>query len=338
MPSLPINGRVSYADLLPAENIRVKIKDLDLGPGGSNDQIFNKLTITGGKFAGASTEWQDREGVLNTLLGPVNIPDVLNLQFEVIDGAQNHQGAFVRVGNNSLPIILPPNYSKPIEKAARDIIQVVHLVQNDYTPAEKLLYGFIEAGSAAAVSSCLGNDYRQLHLLDGADATLAKLKDKLMEIGNRAGTKAIDLVFCTHGHTSKVVFADGKKRMEDVLDALDDIPQSTRNKFRMVFSTACFGDTHADMWQDAGFACVSGSEGIYADSEASLLPFLQSWESGKSFREAIRIANAADIGNVADNAAKLYYITQGRTADANDINSNRIMSGNGNLRIYSKPR
>ncbi len=338
MASLSINGRVSYADLLPAENIRVKIKDLDLGPGGSSDQIFSKLTSADGKFSGTSTEWQDREGVLNTLLGPVNIPDVLNLQFEVVDGTQNHQGAFVRVGNNSLPIVLPPNYSKPVEKAARDIIQVVHLVQTDYNPAERLLYGFIEAGSAGAVSNVLLNDYRALHLLAGADATLAKFKAKLIEVGSRAATKAIDLVFCTHGHSSKVVFADGKKTMEDVLKAFHDIPQSTRNKFRMVFSTACFGNTHADMWLDAGFACVSGSEGIYADSEVSLIPFLQSWENNKSFNEAVRNANAADIGDAADTAAKLFYIAKGSAADANDINSNRIVSGNGSLRIYSKPR
>ena len=106
---------------------------------------------------------------------------------------------------------------------------------------------------------------------------------------------------------------------------------------RTVFSTACFGKTHLDSWPNIGFSCASGSEGIYADSEVSGAPFLSAWEGTKTFIDAVALANSADIGNAADGLAIAYYNSIGKTDNAGKINSNRILRGNVNLRIYSSP-
>ena len=336
MTTIYLRGCVKYADLTPAANVQIKINELDSAPGGSNDLIFNKQTNADGSFSGTSRNWQDREGVLRTLFGAVNIPDVLNLQFEVVDGNRSHNGPFIMMGNNSAPIILPFGPLKPVAKANRELVQIVYLMSDGYTDGQKALYSFIETGSAGLVDSFLGNDYKAIHRVTGTQATLANLKQKLIDAGSSNTTTAVDLVFCTHGQTGRVVFYEGAKAVNVVKTALLDIPANIRNKFRMLFSTACYGNTHAQMWLDSGFTCVSGSTAVYADSEASLAPFLHSWETERTFSECIAMANAADIGNAADNIAKAYYRSIGLNPD--DIDSNRVVSGNGNLKIYSRPR
>ncbi len=336
MAQININGKVQYADLSPAQEVRVKIWELDLLPGGVNDLIFNKVVNQDGTFSGRSTNWNDAEGEANVpFVGRVVAPDVFaNLQFEVTFEGVIHKGPFI---NNALPIILPASFPKPVQKVERDLVQVVFLMKADYNLQEQLLYGFIEAGSGGAVDATLTDDYRRIHRIQGNNATLANLVEKLTSVGSRICTEAIDLVFCTHGHTNSVVFADGVKSMDDVLAALILIPAATRNKFRMVFSTACFGSLHNQMWLNAGFKCASGSEKVYADSEFSLLPFLETWASRLTFNQAVANANTGIIINRGDDIAKEYYRSIGRADEVDDINSHRIVVGNGNMRIYSKP-
>ena len=61
----------------------------------------------------------------------------------------------------------------------------------------------------------------------------------------------------------------------------------------MVFSTACFGESHRTAWREAGFKTVSGSKKIYADSAASYVPFLSAWAVGGTFGASVLAANVA---------------------------------------------
>lgn len=335
MPTIYLNGTVKYADLSPAANVQIKIIEKDSGPGGVDDCIYTQQTNSLGRFTGTSSNWQDKEGRMRTLFGFVDIPDILNLQFKVTVGARIHTGPFIMLGSEAAPIILPFGPEKPIKKENRELVQIVYLMDEEYDSVQRQLYSFIETGSSGLVDTFLGNDYKQVHRITGSDATLVNLKQKLMDAGSGNTTKAVDLIFCTHGYERGVVFYGGNNKISTVERILREIPDQIRNKFRMVFSTACFGDTHSPMWLNVGFKCASGSEGIYADSEASLAPFLHAWETEKTFNESISIANAADIGNAADNIAIQYYKATGK--NATEINSNRLVRGNSNLRIYSSP-
>lgn len=335
MSILNLKGQVKYADLTPAANISIKISDLDLGPAGKNDLIFDKVTKADGTFSGLSSEWVDKEGVLKIGFFEQNIPDILNLQFDV----EGHKGPFVQIGNNSLPIILPIGHPKPVEKQNRELVQIIVLADAVMPLAEEALYSVIETGSAGFVDVSLGNDYKTIHRITGADATMANFKAKLILAGTSATTKAVDVAFCTHGLTNAVVFADQQATNTAVLAMLNSIPASIRNKFRMLFSTACFGDSHADMWIAGGFASVSGSLEMYADAQVSFPAFLLSWENNNTFSECINNSNNADVGGLMDNFARAYYrATPAKASNADVINSHKIVTGNGNLRIYSKPR
>jgi hypothetical protein len=343
MPGIPVSGRVQYLDGTPAGEVVLKLYDLDLGPDGLNDLIFTKTTRPDGTFSGITKEWNDREGKIKVFFKDVDIPDILNLQFEVITPNGNHKGPFISLNSTSAPIILPIGPPKHVQRNNRELVQIIYL-SGSYNGAEKLLYDFIEIGSGELVRTKLENDYKMYHRIHGNDATLQKLKDTLIAAGSSSTTTAVDLVVCLHGNSDKLGFYvndPSKKNTEKVTNdaiktALLQIPANIRKKFRMLFSTACFGQTHLRMWNEVGFDCASGSLGVYADSEVSLLPFLNNWEREKTFAESIKASNDADVNNVADEIAKAYYRSVGK--DASEIDSTRVTRGDGSVRIYTTPR
>ncbi len=338
MPRINVSGSVLYNDMTPAGNVVVKLIEIDL-LGGSNDLILTKSTDGYGKFSGRTTEWNDREGT-----GPfgVAIPDVFLLHFEVNTPAGTHKGPFVMTSNGSVPIILPFGPFKPVASANRELVQITYLSDGITDPAERFLYQFIESGSNGLVDLHLANSYRRIHRITGNQATLANLVSKLDLAASRSSTLAVDLIVCTHGGSrNRIFFKDSGERGTTgtaVKDAIvNGLSDSRRAKLRMLFSTACFGNSHTRSWIQAGFKVASGSEGIYADSQASMSPFMNAWSQEKTFEECIKKANDGDIGNVADNLAKEFYRVKNMPDAANEVNSNRLIRGNQLIRIYSSP-
>ena len=91
--------------------------------------------------------------------------------------------------------------------------------------------------------------------------------------------------------------------------------------------------THRGEWRDAGFEAASGSTGIYADSATSYPAFLAAWAIGAKFSDAVAAANNADPLRASDNAARVWFNSQGKPEKANQVNSHRVISGNGDLKI-----
>jgi hypothetical protein len=91
------------------------------------------------------------------------------------------------------------------------------------------------------------------------------------------------------------------------------------------------------MWTQVGFTAAMGAEGIYADSAVSFSPMLTKWKNEGTFAEAVKAANDADIGNVADNLAKAYYNSTGKPENAAEVDSTRKTAGTTTIRIYSMP-
>ena len=332
MARLQISGQVFYNDMTPAHGAEVQIWELDLGPGGSNDKILTRTTNDQGRFSGLSDEWKDREGVV---FG-VNLLDILTLEFRVRVDGNTHKGPFVLAYGTSVPIVLPFGPPKPISKSKRDLVQVIYLSAG-YTGGERTLYDFIEASSEGLVATALNQKYRKIHVLKGDNATLAKFTTTLQTAANSAGVAAVDVVFNTHGNSNKVYFKDGEKTTNTVKNALNALPADVRAKFRAVFSSACFGKTHLSMWTNVGFSVASGSEGIYADSAVSFVPFLTTWGAEATFAASVQVANAADVGNIADNLAIAYYNSTNQSARAGQVDSTRSIAGNGQIRLYSIP-
>jgi len=197
--------------------------------------------------------------------------------------------------------------------------------------------GFFNTVQFAAVTiaqGSLGPLYNHVTTVQGSNATLPHLRAALKAEADRSGVKAVDLIFVTHGLDKGVLFSDGKTPMSDVsADIISHLNATERGKLRIVFSTACFGATHRSEWLNAGFKAASGSTGIYADSATSYPAFLASWIIEAKFSDAVAAANNVDPLRLSDNAARLWFNSQGKPEKANLVNSTRVTSGNGALKI-----
>jgi hypothetical protein len=329
MARLTIGGQVLYANATPAAGARVTIDDLD-SPG-EHDRILDAVADADGRFSGRSLEWKDREG---RVLG-IDIPDILRLEFTARADGRTHRGPFLRNGSSSAPIILPFGPPRPVTKAERELVQII-LVSDGYTGAERAMYEFIEVATEGLTTAILGPHYQRMTFVKGAAATLDGVTSALNAAAGRSGVEAVDLLFTTHGSGSKMTLADGEVKDTTLGSAITARLSPARlAKLRIVFSTACFGETHLDMWTDVGFTEASGAEGIYADSAVSYAPFLTAWAAERTFAEAVAAANAADVGNAADQAARAFYLARNLPVPAAQVDSDRVRAGTGTTRVYS---
>lgn len=333
MPQLRIKGSICYNDGTPASNVKIQIIEKDTLPGGTDDLIFNSTSNAQGNYEGTTSEWKDFEGK-----GPFNvlIPDVFVPTFKVISPMGTHTGPLILVGEQCAPIILPFNPYKPVGNSNRELVQITYIPASYDNPGERELYKFIEDMSNSLVSNNLDSKYKTVHRISGNNATLSGFIQKLNLATNDNSTLAVDVIFCTHGNTNTMQFFDDTYSSDTVKQRiLDTIASNKRAKLRMIFSTACYGSTHNANWLGAGFKVASGSKKIYADSQFSLTPFLRSWKDEKTFKECIDAANNADPLLAGDNLAKAFYHAKNKPNLAADVNSNRVINGNADLRIYS---
>jgi len=331
MSKLQIAGSVVFSDLTPAAAASVEIWELDLGPGGQNDKILARTTDQFGRFSGLSSEWNDADG---RVFG-VPIPDILNLEFRVQVDGQNHKGPLILVNGQAAPIVLPFGPRKSVGKAARELVQVICL-SDGWSGQERAMYEFIELSSRGIAATLLGPVYNRIQVLQGNDATLAQFQAALSRAAASAGTAAVDVLLNLHGSDQQTIpFKEAEYSVAAMQTALSGIPAPLRRKFRTVFSTACFGETHLGMWTGVGFDVASGSRGIYADSALSFGPMLGRWASEGTFGEAIQLANT--VGLPADAAARAFYQAHGPAGNASCVNSRRAIVGHETTRIYSTP-
>jgi hypothetical protein len=324
---LKISGKVVYIDGKEAAGAKVRIIEHDLA-GGTNDRSPVVTADLDGSYE-VSIDWKDSEGL--------GFPDVELFTFEVKIDGKSHKGPLFHNRGRATTIIVPWPPPKPIGKTGRELVQIIY-VSNGYVGAERRLYEFIELSSEALTRTVLGGLYSRLTFVKGTDATLPGLVAALEAATARSRTKAVDLLFTTHGNANEMVFADGEIPDMAVAGAIQDIiPAARLKKLRIVFSTACIGHSHLDAWMKAGFTAASGSKGIYADSAVSYVPFLSAWASEQRFAQAIDAANDADPLDAADNLAKAYYRSKGEVDRVDRIDSERVYSGNGRTRIYSNP-
>jgi hypothetical protein len=231
----------------------------------------------------------------------------------------------------------PADAATPVTKAQREVVVFSPgLAQG--TALEAAFYDFVEFNAIALATATLGTRYNALHIVRGAAATRAGLANTLNEITSRATIRAVDLVFITHGATDEVLLADDRWTIGEVRDRIRaGLTLADRAKLRVVFSTACFGESHRTAWREAGFKTVSGSREIYADSASSYLPFLSSWAVGSPFGIAVTAANVAGLQSGWDLAASAWYLGRGKPVEASQIDSFRLMTGSTGLTIATMP-
>jgi hypothetical protein len=231
----------------------------------------------------------------------------------------------------------PAGAATPVSKAQRELV-ILSTDLSQGGPLERALYDVVEMGGTGLGVTSLGTRYNAVHLLQGAGATQSNFVARLDQITARAGVRAVDVSFMTHGLTDNVVFATGGlvtvATVRNMITA--NLTTAQRAKLRMLFSTACFGASHRSAWREAGFKMVSGSREVYADSAASYPAFLGTWTVGGNFATAILAANVAGGASGWDTAASL-WLSINRPSLASQVDSFRLTTGSTGLTINTMP-
>jgi len=247
-------------------------------------------------------------------------------------------------------ILAVPNAEAAVKKSERDLILITHLDPSEDGEFWNAVYTFIENNGVSSAKRHLSDQYREIHVIQTKrsdtkkKATMAKVVTLLDTVTKRKKTKAVDMLWMTHGLSRGRIQLQRKKQGDDpnvtlsVKNKLAEKIRSTlsnrqRAKLRALHSTACYGASAMEGWIHAGFKVVSGGRRVYADAASSQPKFLKAWKAGKSFKKSIAAANESQERDWWDKqVAKL-----SRYKDRYEVDSYRKMKGQRCININTTP-
>lgn len=223
-----------------------------------------------------------------------------------------------------------------IDKEDR-VLVVVSELQTHGPQNLRSLYRIIEDLTQVSTSVILGDDYKRIHTLSGANATLANFKSKLQTLSKDPSIQAIDVIFSLHGATDKVYFREGGVEMSTLLNEVTATSGSMnaaqistmKRKLRMIYNLSCFGKSHNNEFRSMGFDVSVGSIGVNANSEAEYASVLTQWSFNWKFMDTFNVTNTDVALRVADGPVRAIGIP---------ANSKKVFAGNTDLTISSDPQ
>lgn len=193
-------------------------------------------------------------------------------------------------------------------------------------------YNFVEASGMATIDFFLGSKYGTIEKLKNSNATKQKFLDKLKALGDKASIKAIDVIVMLHGTDEKLWFykndRDGMVEVTASSLATDINALGIGHKLRLLYSTACFGESHNNNFLNAGFATSVGAKAVNTNAATEFPIVLGMWANDQKISSAV---SAGETGHqVFDALANL-------NANWRPANSDKDVDGRGGLRISSNP-
>ncbi len=191
--------------------------------------------------------------------------------------------------------------------------------------AFKSLYKFLE-NSGIILADVLGLLYGEKITLRGSNATSTKFVNSLNDLA-RSPVKEVDVLLHLHGLNNKLIFHNKESLNTDTLrDRIAAL--NIGNRLRMLYSTSCFGASHAKDFVDAGFTCASGSRCINANSPIEYPVFLSMWAAGIKFADCINSAENLTASAALDALARGSFPNK-------CVDSNKDIFGKGHTTINS---
>ena len=245
-------------------------------------------------------------------------------------------------------ILMPSLAGAKVKKTERDLVLVTHLdVPGDDSRFWKVVYDFIERAGVSTAKKHLKDKYRKIHVIQTSrkdkkrKATLNKVVALFKKVTDRKATKAVDVIWMTHGlPKGKIELQKPKSKKNQKLSVENDVAPAMQAalgrsgvaKLRALYSTACFGKSAINGWLAAGFKVVSGGKKVYTDSASSQPKFLRAWKNGSTFGKSVDEANRAQKLDLWDKLVSL-----SRRYDKGDLDSFRIVRGSKCLKLSSNP-
>jgi hypothetical protein len=171
-----------------------------------------------------------------------------------------------------------------VSKEERALLVVTNLATGGVLNFQKL-YEWFDTNAIKVAKGLLEPKYRLVETLTDADVTSANFIDRLKSLAADPQTKAVDVILVLHALPDILVFDDGRIPIEDLRDQIK--AEGLKHRLRLLYSTACFGASHAPHFVEAGFRVASGAIGSNTNGPYDYPTQLYNWGKGETYRLAV---------------------------------------------------
>jgi hypothetical protein len=206
----------------------------------------------------------------------------------------------------------------------RALFVVVNLSTGGDERLQKV-YEWLDPRAVDVAKWLLGPYYQRFMKLDGENVTSDIFMMGLQQLADDPQIEAIDVLLCLHGSPGRLRFDDGFIRSKDLGDRLREAQLA--NKLRLLYSTACYGATHAPDLVRGGFKVASGALGICTNGMYDYPAQLDHWRDGHTYYGAVKAGNNKIGIALCDNVF--------RQLGLDDVNSKKEIFGKRYTRITS---
>lgn len=185
------------------------------------------------------------------------------------------------------------------------------------------LYRFIEFSGTRLADLILGSRYRICRRLAGTAATESAFVEALAALGAEDSVKAIDVILMLHGFEGVLCFADGETDSALLGGKISSL--NLKPKLRMLYSTTCYGKSHAVDFVAAGFQTACGSIATNANAATEYPTVLSLWAAGSKLKNALAAGDLPLTRQPQDLSAKAMGFA--------DANSTKEIIGDADITI-----
>ena len=194
----------------------------------------------------------------------------------------------------------------------------------------KALYRGLGTVSVELADLMLRPQYGRMRVLTDRAATRPAFVRAITQVAAQPQIDAVDVIVVLHGSPGRLIFDNGSGKGDsvDVRDLIPDLAPA-RAKLRILYSTACYGLSHAQPFVDAGFDAACGAIGSCANGPVEYPQVLSMWSHGHTFKDAVNKGDDPSTRKIFDAAAWL--------SGFHDANSDKEIKGDLTTTIDSVP-
>jgi len=212
-----------------------------------------------------------------------------------------------------------------VEKGERDLFVVANLSDGG-DPRFQLLYQWLDTNAVSLAWVLMRAHYRRIEALTGSNVTSSAFVDRISELALDPQIQALDVFLILHGSKGRLHFDDGTIASSELKTQLQ--AANLQHRLRLLYSTACYGATHAEDFVNAGFRVASGAIGVNTNGPVDYPIQLHEWSQNKRYKTVVNAGNQR-LGIWTHDA-------MGRALGFPDANSEKIIKGKNYTSITSE--
>ena len=185
------------------------------------------------------------------------------------------------------------------------------------------LYKWLDRYAVLVANLLMRPVYRLVESLTDDQVTLDAFLDRVVWLAEDPETTALDVFLVMHGSPGRLYFDDVSITTAELGQRLKAADLASR--LRLLYSTACYGASHAGDFVKVGFRTSSGALAVCANGPYDFPTQLLKWGTRQTYKSTMIAGNNPVFRVIHDNAAKAMGFT--------DVNSEKVVEGKKYTRI-----